>query len=1338
MPCIEGTDELIFYVNGRKIIEKNADPEMMLLNYLRKRLHLTGTKYGCGVGGCGSCTVMLSRFDPVSKKIQHYAVNACLLPICSLYGAAVTTVEGIGSTKTRIHPVQERIAKAHGSQCGFCTPGMVMSMYTLLRSHPEFTMDQIYEALGGNLCRCTGYRPILDGYKTLCKDSGCCQTAGKGSFCMERQENESTSAGNEKDLCTALFTQEEFLPLDPTQELIFPPELMLMAENLRIKKMVFQGERITWISPASLSELLELKVKYPKAPLVVGNTNIGLEMNLKGTVYPVIISPTRIPDLTVINFTDQGLTVGAGCSLATLKDTLAKAVSELPVDKTKIFQALLKQLQTLAGQQIRNMASLGGHIIGQGFTSDLTPVLTVGNCSLNLISKDCVRQVPMDEKFFAGLINSGPKSEEIVLSVHIPYSRKWEFVYAFRQAQRWENSAAIVNAGMRVLFKEGTDNIQDISIVYGGIDPSIVSAKKTSQGLIGRQWNQNMLDNACKHILDEVTLPGSAVGGKVEYKRTLTISFFFKFYLKVLHGLKKMNLPSTHEMPSNYVSAIQDFPTKEHKSLKIYQDVDPGQPCQDPVGRPIVHMSAIKQATGEAVYCDDRPAVDSELFLVFVTSTRAHAKIVSIDKTEALKIPGVVDIVTAEDAPGTNELPAPEYFYAKDKVICVGQVVCAVLADTIDHAKRGAAQVKIVYENLEPVILTPEDAIKHNSYFAPDKKITYGNVEEAFKTADHVLEGEIHIGGQEHFYLETQTIYAIPKGEDHEMDVYVSTQALSAAQEAIAAALGVPSNRIRCHVTRVGGSFGGKTSKPAFLGAAVAIAANKTRRPVRCVLERGDDILITAGRHPFFSKYKLGFMNNGRIVAVDVKYYTNAGCTPDESILVLVLAILKLDNGYHFPNVKCHALACKTNLPSNTAFRGFGFPQIGFITEVWMDTVAARCGLSPEKVREINMYKGISQTYYKQEFDATNLCRCWNECLKKSSYHSRRAHIEEYNKLNCWKKKGIAIIPLKYGVGAVENTYHQAGALVHVYKDGSVLVYHNGVELGQGLNTKIIQITSRELKIPISDIYIFETSTTAIPNMSPTAGSLGTDINGIAVQRACQALMQRLEPIVKQNPEGTWKTWVGAAYLQRISLSATGFYRGYDTEMDWEKGEGYVTPYFVFGAACSEVEIDCLTGAHKKVKVDMVIDVGRSINPGIDVGQIEGAFVQGLGLYTIEELKYSPEGVLYTRGPDQYKIPAVSDIPEEFSVSLLAGSENPYTIYSSKGIGEPTFFLGCSTFFAIKDAIIAARKERGLTGEFTVDSPLTPERIRMACGDQFTCMIPKDKTGSYVPWAINI
>ncbi|OPJ76220.1 hypothetical protein AV530_004003 [Patagioenas fasciata monilis] len=370
-----GAEELLFYVNGRKIIEKNADSEETLLSYLRKKLRLTGTKYGCGGGGCGACTVMISTYEPVSKKIRHYSANACLLSICSLHGAAVTTVEGVGSTKTRVHPVQERLAKCHGSQCGFCSPGMVMSIYTLLRNHPEPTSEQMIAALAGNLCRCTGYRPILDACETFCKESICCQRKANGKCCLDQDDS---SFDKEEKVSTRLFSTDEFQPLDPTQELIFPPELMRIAENQPKRTLVFHGERMTWISPISLDELVDLKAAHPKAPLMVGNTSLGPEMKFKGVFYPIVVAPARIPDLNVVKCTDDGstraaagvdnwkqssdfpfrsgLTVGAACNLSLVKDILTNAISELPEEKTKVFRAVLQQLRTLGGEQIRNVA----------------------------------------------------------------------------------------------------------------------------------------------------------------------------------------------------------------------------------------------------------------------------------------------------------------------------------------------------------------------------------------------------------------------------------------------------------------------------------------------------------------------------------------------------------------------------------------------------------------------------------------------------------------------------------------------------------------------------------------------------------------------------------------------------------------------------------------------------------------------------------------------------------------------------------------------------------------------------------------------------------------------
>ncbi|XP_072835150.2 aldehyde oxidase isoform X2 [Pogona vitticeps] len=1291
---------------------------------------LTGTKYGCGSGGCGACTVMISVHNPVSNKILHYSANACLIPICSLHGTAVTTVEGIGSTKSRIHPVQERLAKCHGSQCGFCTPGMVMSVYALLQNHAEPSSEQIYEALAGNLCRCTGYRPIVEGCKTFCKtkDFQSCNIKEKINCCLDIEEGFSSYEQN--DICRKLFIAEEFQTQDSTQKPTFPPELILMATDQHKRTLVFHGQRTTWISPVTLKEVLELKSKFPKAPLVVGNTVVGLNMKFKDASHPVIISPSRIFDLNAVIFSKTGLTLGAACSLSLTKAILTQAVSDLPWEKAEIFRALLKQLKHLGGQQIRNIASLGGNIISRHPSSDLNPVLAVGRCVLNLVSLRGTRQIPLNEDFLNGIENAVLAPDEVLLSVYIPYSEKGELVSAFRQAQRRENALPIVNAGMRILFKPDSAVITDLSIFYGGIASTTVSAKKSCQLLLGRNWNKNTLEEACRLVSEELSVLDTTPEGISEYKKTLITSFIFKFYLQTLKQLNQMH-PSRYEaVPVEYVSTLDDFRSSLPKGSQKYQDINPEQLPHDTVGCPLMHLAAIKHATGEALYCDDIHPVQKELFLAFVTSSRAHAEIVSIDTSEALNLPGVVDVITAEDVPGTNEfcyITEPESLFATDKVACVGQIVCAVVADSAAQAKRATSRVKITYKALEPVVLTIEEAIKHKSFFNPERKLERGNIQEGFDMADHTLAGRVHIGGQEHFYMETQSVLVIPKGEDKEIDIYVSSQHPTFTQELVASVLNIPSNRIMCHVKRVGGGFGGKITKAAILAAVTAVAANKTGRAVRCVLDRADDMLITGGRHPFLGRYKVGFMNDGTIVALSVEYYCNAGCTPDESIAVMENALLRMDNAYKIPNLLCQGWVCKTNLPSNTAFRGFGFPQSALVTETVITDVAIKTDLPQEEVRERNMYKTFDETHYKQEVDPGNLIRCWNECMQKSCFHKRKMEVEEFNKHNYWRKKGIVIIPLKYSVGFQPMYLNQAAALVHIYLDGHVLVTHGGVELGQGIHTKIIQVASRELRIPTSYIYISETSTVTVPNTRPTAASIGTDINGMAVKNACETLMKRLKPVMNKNPEGTWKDWIREAFRQSISLSATGYFRGYKTNMDWEKGEGRPYEYSVFGAACSEVEIDCLTGDHKNIRTDIVMDVGCSINPAIDIGQIEGAFVQGLGLYTMEVLKYSPEGLLKTYGPNQYKIPAVCDIPEQFYVSLLSSSQNINAIYSSKAIGEPALFLGCSVFFAIKDAVAAARKERGLPRMFILDSPATPEGIRLACIDQFTEMISKNK-----------
>ncbi|XP_030611386.1 aldehyde oxidase 1-like [Archocentrus centrarchus] len=712
-----------------------------------------------------------------------------------------------------------------------------------------------------------------------------------------------------------------------------------------------------------------------------------------------------------------------------------------------------------------------------------------------------------------------------------------------------------------------------------------------------------------------------------------------------------------------------------------------------------------------------------------------------LDVSEALQLPGVVDIIRAKDVPGKKVRTFCGYheeLLAESEVSCIGQMICAVVADTKAHAKRGAAAVKISYEDLPDPIFTIEEAIEKSSYFKPQRMLERGDVTEAFKNVDRVYEGEIRIGGQEHFYMETQSMLVVPVGEETEFNVYVSTQWPTLIQDAVAETLNIPSNRVTCHVKRIGGAFGGKVTKTSILASISSLAAWKTNRAVRCVLERGEDMLITGGRHPTLGKYKVGFMNDGRIIAADFQFFANGGNAADESPLVAEKMVLHMDTAYNIPNLRGHGAACRTNLPSNTAFRGFGVPQGLLIVENMINDVAMVLGSPADKIREINMYKGPSTTHYKFAFDPENLLRCWDECKLRSDFSARHAAIKQFNQENRWKKRGISIIPIKYGIAFSESFLNQAAALVHIYKDGSVLVSHGGTEMGQGIHTKMQQVASRELHIPASKIYISETSTGTVPNTCPSAASFGTDANGMAVKNACEILYQRLEPIRKKNPKGTWESWARAAFMEKISLSATGYYRGPDLCVDWEKMEGQPYSYYTYGVSCSEVELDCLTGDYRTLRTDIVVDIGKSVNPSVDVGQIEGAFMQGLGLYTMEELNFSPFGLLYTRGPSQYKIPAVCDVPLQFNVYLLPDSDNPHAIYSSKGIGEPVLFLGSSVFFAIKDAVAAARSDSGLKGPFTLKSPATPERACLACASPFTKKVPASKPGSFKPWALDV
>lgn len=721
-------------------------------------------------------------FSNILKKNSHLAVNACLAPVCSMHGLAVTTVEGIGSTKTKLHPVQERIAKAHGSQCGFCTPGIVMSMYTLLRNLPKPKMADLELALQGNLCRCTGYRPIIEGFKTFTEDYELMQANGLITQQNGTTGNNACAMGDKccklKNLTNGdskeddkLFNASEFVPYDPSQEPIFPPELKL-NDNYDNEVLYFKGRNSTWYRPKTLRQLLEIKAKHPDAKIVVGNTEIGVEVKFKHFSYPVLIQPNEVPEMTKVEIKNNCVKIGGSVTLQNMENILRKQIEVEPEYKTRIFKQIVDMLYWFAGKQIRNVAAVGGNIMTGSPISDLNPIFIAAEVELELESLNGgLRKVKMDKNFFTGYRRNIVKPNEILLSISIPYTKQNQFFYAYKQARRREDDIAIVNSAINVCLNEKNRITESINLAFGGMAPTTITAPKTARSLVGLPWNDDTLEKALDMLTEDLQLSPEAPGGMVTYRKSLTLSFFFRAYLaisKQFQGISKRE-----------ESGISGFKNKIPKSSQ-YFTIAKNNHDYDTIGRPIVHSSAFKQASGEAIYVDDIPKFENELYMAFVVSTKAYANITKIDPTEALKMKGVYNFFSAEDIEKDRNKIGPvfhddEVFISKT-VTSQGQTIGIILADDQIIAQEAARKVKVDYEELEPVIISMDDAIKHNSFFPLTKKIENGDVDKIFNEAPHIIEGECRTGGQEQFYFETQCVVVNPKKEDNEMEIFCSTQ----------------------------------------------------------------------------------------------------------------------------------------------------------------------------------------------------------------------------------------------------------------------------------------------------------------------------------------------------------------------------------------------------------------------------------------------------------------------------------------------------------------------------------------------------------------------------------
>jgi xanthine dehydrogenase large subunit len=727
------------------------------------------------------------------------------------------------------------------------------------------------------------------------------------------------------------------------------------------------------------------------------------------------------------------------------------------------------------------------------------------------------------------------------------------------------------------------------------------------------------------------------------------------------------------------------------------------------VGRARKHESAELHVRGGATYTDDIAELSGTLHAALGLSTRAHARIVSVDLAPVFASAGVVAVLTVADIPGLNDcgpIIHDDPILADGLVQYIGQPIFIVVADSHDNARRAARLALVTYDDL-PAILTPQAARAAQSYVLPPMRLTRGDAEAAFARAPHTVKGQLYVGGQEQFYLEGQIAYAIP-GEDRGMHVHSSTQHPSEMQHVIAHALGLHSHHVTVECRRMGGGFGGKESQSALWAAAAAIAAVKTCRPVKLRADRDDDMLVTGKRHCFHYEYEVGYDADGRILAARVDMVTRAGYSADLSGPVATRAVCHFDNAYYLSDVDIRAACGKTNTQSNTAFRGFGGPQGAIAIEYVLDEIARNLGRDALDIRRLNFYGKDERnvTPFGQTIIDNVIPELVDELEASSDYRARRAAVADYNRASPVLKKGLALTPLKFGIAFNVTHLNQAGALVHVYVDGSILVNHGGTEMGQGINTKVMQVVAHELGVELGRVRATATNTSKVSNTSATAASTGADLNGKAAQDAARKIRERMAEFAARQYGGAasevrfaagtvfvaglalpFEEVVAKAYLARVQLWSDGFYATPGLHWDPKTMNGRPFSYFAYGAAVSEVVVDTLTGEWKLLRVDALYDAGRSLNPAIDIGQVEGAFIQGMGWLTTEELWWNPAGKLMTHAPSTYKIPAVSDCPEDFRVVLFDNANVEDSIHRSKAVGEPPLLLPFSVFFAIRDAI---------------------------------------------------
>ena len=1247
------------------VVENSSDLEMNLLEFLRKE-GFTGCKKVCAEGGCGACTVIISRWDEIKQKVLHTTETACLLPLPEVHHCQVTTIEGLGKLNAEgIHPVSQAFYEFGASQCGFCTPGFIVALVTELENNPQLKKAELEHLFDGNLCRCTGYRPIMDAAAVFCQDP-----------LDEIYRKQGEVLRNKLKECQSLDS-------------VFPESFKKAIGELEI-----EGSESIWQRCEGIENLVNQLKDGGKKSLIAGNTDLAYREKSqpihKGLRFPL----RQIKELKNIEWYDQEIKFGAAVTIDQLNKELSTYLRENKHPPHSNLQALSNQCRFFANNQVRNMATVGGGLINFSTYSDLIPLWVATGAKAIFDKKD----VKLDEHYDSkGFLQWTPNDEGVLTHISLPMPSSNEMVLSYKYARRRLDSITFLSAGIRAVVEPETHKLEQIVICFDGLGPTAFRPVKTELALTGKVLDKNLFTQNLSLLEQEVS---QAISNHFperlqKYQVRLALGIFSRFFAQYRETyFKENNLRQTQ--------LVKRYPQVAHRTHIEYDETNEGL-----LGQAIPHRNSLHQVTGKAKYTEDHE-VPNCLYGSLVRSTVASGKINNIDATEALKHPEVVGFYSAKDIPGKNLFGfrvEDEEVLASEEVGYVGQAIGILVAKSARVAKEQARLVKVDITK-KPALLDFESAIAAKSFHGRPEGylVQQGNLDEGFGKCSVTVEGEIKTPPQSQFYLEPQTALVIPK--DNGSEVYSSTQSPSNVVDHVADILGVSKNKVEVKVGRLGGGFGGKQLRAGPIAAICALAAHRSGQAVKLSLERHEDLAFCPGRSPIQAKYKAGFDEKGKIQALDMTFYLSGGFTNDYSADITETATLLMDGCYFIPNVKVHGFCLKTNFGSHTSARGFGKPQASAVIESVMDHAAVQLNLDPTTVRHVNLYQKGDTTITKTKIDDNVVWQCWNRLLDKANYSQLKKEVEEFNQNNTWLKRGIAAVSSKGNMGFIESDDINRGiSIVQIMRDGTVSVNHSGCEMGQGINTRMAQVAAHHLKVNLDQVEVTDTQSALIPNTPPTT-MVASDLIGRAIINACKELNEKLDKF-----SGSYLEKVEQAYNKGESLSATGIFTAPRLQYDYDKQEGDISYFFVWGSALSVVELDILSGNFRIIKSNIVQDCGKSLNPLIDLGQAEGGFIFGLGLYTMEELIYSDEGKLITDNVSGYKIPSCGDVPLDWDIELLNYKPTGEGLHNSKGIGEANTQLGLSAYFAIKEAMRAARSEAKMDPQFHMNFPASVDRV---------------------------